>query len=81
MKQIILLSALSIMTAAVNAEPGQAVKDPSFNQIDADQNGMISKSEAEFSKTLPAVFDQADTNQDGMLDSDEFAKIEFQEKR
>jgi len=84
MKKMLLIPALTLTAAFVNtaaiAEPGADTISPAFKLIDADHDGMISKSEAEVSQTLAPVFDQADVNRDGMLDTAEFARIEFQEK-
>ena len=77
MKHILLLSALSLMGTVACAEDTSKTSD-SFMMLDTDQNGVISKSEAANSQSLAPVFDQADANQDGALDVEEFAKIEFQ---
>ena len=80
MKHIILLSALSLMgTVACAGDVSNTTDD--FKQIDADQNGSISQSEASNSQVPAAVFDQADANKDGMLDTDEFARLEFSDPK
>ena len=85
MKKMLLIPVLTLTAALVTtvatAEPDEDTISPAFKLIDADHDGMISKSEAEVSQTLPPVFDQADANKDGMLDTAEFARIEFQERR
>ncbi len=76
MKHILQVTVLSVIATAACA--GEADKTTSsFMQLDADQNGVISKSEAANSQSLTPVFEQADANKDGMLDVDEFAKIEY----
>ena len=79
MKHILLLSAISLMATSVSAGDAANTSE-SFKQIDADQNGMISQTEAANNQALAPVFDQVDANHDGMLDSDEFARFEIVEK-
>ncbi len=51
---------------------------PSFSQVDADQNGGISKTEASQVPGLVEAFAQAqiDINADGWLDQDEYTAVE-----
>ncbi len=51
---------------------------PTFEYLDADQNGFITSEEAASCETLITDFTTADTNQDGKLDQAEYAT--FSEK-
>lgn len=43
-----------------------------FNEADADDDGMISRQEASHSTDLSLLFNSADDNNDGALDEDEY---------
>jgi len=43
-----------------------------FMTIDSDNNGYVSRVEADSVKAVESGFDIADTNQDGLLDQDEY---------
>ena len=45
---------------------------PSFEELDANGDGAISKQEAAANAGLSQVFDQADANADGSLSADEY---------
>lgn len=47
-----------------------------FKKLDVDANGLITKDEAEANTSIAGSFDDGDSNEDGMLDMDEFAKME-----
>lgn len=64
-------ASLSI-TGAHAADAGEGKSGDTFKQLDANQDGAISKDEAAAMAGLSAVFDQSDTNRDGKLDKDEF---------
>ena len=49
---------------------------PSFSQVDADQNGGISKTEASQVPGLVEAFAAVDINADGWLDQDEYTALE-----
>jgi len=77
MKKLLIVAAIAMTTPFfAHAEaPADAAVDTtraSFTQIDADQDGMISKQEASSFSSVELMFDGADTNQDGALDSSEF---------
>lgn len=76
MKQILLVSALCLMAGNVSAGDTSKTTDR-FMQLDTDQNGVISQAEAANSHSLAPLFEKADANKDGMLDVEEFAKIEY----
>lgn len=46
---------------------------PTFEYLDADQNGFITSEEAASCETLITAFATVDANQDGKLDQDEYA--------
>jgi hypothetical protein len=70
MKKFILsLSVLCLPVMAVQAEL------PLFNQLDADQNGYVSKEEAQANLDLVALFEKLDTNADDKLTLEEYAAI------
>jgi hypothetical protein len=52
---------------------------PRFSQVDKDQNGGLSKTEASQVPRLVEVFAQADINADGWLNQDEYRTVEQQE--
>ena len=76
MKKLLVLAAIAMTTPFAYAEaPADAAIDTtqaSFTQIDADQDGMISKQEASSFSSVELMFDGADANKDGALDSTEF---------
>lgn len=51
---------------------------PSFSRLDADDDGEISRNEAEVSRRLSERFAEADVNSDGALDPTEFAALEIE---
>ncbi|HHI94406.1 MAG TPA: EF-hand domain-containing protein [Gammaproteobacteria bacterium] len=51
--------------------------DETFDQIDTDQDGAISKAEAASVPALTDLWDTYDSNTDGKLDEAEFARFEI----
>ncbi|NIP73585.1 MAG: hypothetical protein GWO16_11385 [Gammaproteobacteria bacterium] len=51
----------------------------SFQDLDADSDGQISREEAEKLPSLQNKFDSADANRDGSVSSAEFAAFEVEE--
>ncbi|HHH45165.1 MAG TPA: EF-hand domain-containing protein [Gammaproteobacteria bacterium] len=76
MKKLLVVAAVAMSSSYAWAEaPADAVVDTtqaSFTQIDANQDGMISKEEASSFSSVELMFDKADSNKDGALDSTEF---------
>jgi len=81
MKKLTLVTALSLSVPFAFAEQPYAEQpaasapeaaSASFSQIDTDQDGMISKQEASSFSAVEVIFDDADANRDGALDSNEF---------
>jgi len=80
MKKLLVATAIAMMAipfAHAADTPADATLDASqasFTQIDADQDGTISKQEASSFSSVEVMFDGADANKDGTLDSAEFEK-------
>jgi len=76
MKKLLVVAAVAMTTPFAHAEaPADAMVETtqaSFTQIDADKDGMISKQEASSFSSVELIFDSADANKDGALDSTEF---------
>ncbi len=60
---------LATMVATMTAPASEA---ESFSNVDANQNGVVERQEAQAITELAANFDAADRNQDGVLDQREF---------
>lgn len=71
-----MLTALILMAVSGFAWAGAAADKTSFEQLDANHDGQISRDEAKKSPEVSKKFVQADTNQDGKLDAAEFAALE-----
>lgn len=83
MKKLLLTTALSLTATFAFAEQpvsGSPQAAPAasaaFSQIDTDRDGMISKQEASSFSAVEIIFDDADANRDGALDSEEFYKTQ-----
>ncbi len=60
-------------TAATPATPADAASTKiSWSELDGDKDGKLSKTEAAPISSLSKVFDQADTDKDGVLTADEY---------
>lgn len=55
---------------------GEAGAEPSFDELDADSDGRISKSEAEEHRVLSNVYESVDVDNSGELSEAEFARFE-----
>jgi Ca2+-binding EF-hand superfamily protein len=74
------LSTISIaaLFAGALVQPALAGESTaSFETLDADGNGAISREEASNNSALSAAWDAADANQDGQLDMTEFSAMEI----
>ena len=64
--------------------PAQSLADADvdklFVQLDLDRDGYISRDEAEAHQDLPGSFDDADDNDDGRLDRQEFLKADIKDE-
>ncbi|GMQ84210.1 MAG: hypothetical protein BMS9Abin06_0978 [Gammaproteobacteria bacterium] len=81
MKKLLVVAAVAMTTSFAHAEApatDAAVEttQASFTQIDADQDGKISKQEASSFSSVELMFDKADSNKDGTLDNAEFKQAE-----
>ena len=77
MKKLLIVAAVAMTTpflahAEAPADAMVETTQATFTQIDTDQDGMISKQEASSFSSVEVMFDGADANKDGALDSTEF---------
>jgi Ca2+-binding EF-hand superfamily protein len=70
MRWILALSSLIVAAAAQAGDPRPAGK-PGHPQIDANNDGIVTREEAKAFPRLTADFDAADANKDGQLDTAE----------
>ena len=68
-KLVVLLAALGL---GATAYAGDMDKAKSFNDLDANRDGLLTKEEAAADSTISADFATADTNQDGYVTAAEF---------
>ncbi len=54
---------------------------PAFGNLDADQNGMLSKAEAEAAGISPELFAKIDTDANGSLSQEEYSTLTTDEKK
>jgi Ca2+-binding EF-hand superfamily protein len=59
-------------TAAAAKKDAYAAKTMSYEQLDTDRDGQISREEAQQSEWVKSRFDNGDKNSDGRLDRTEF---------
>lgn len=78
-KLSVTLLALGFSAAALAQESAQApaTQAPSFEEVDENTDGMISREEAQNVEALD--FDEADENEDGRLDREEYRKATEEE--
>lgn len=74
MNRLIGIVASSIL-ATGTAFAGDTNDDKSFDELDGDRNGVVTKEELASEIELLARFDVADTDRDGMLTFSEFESI------
>jgi Ca2+-binding EF-hand superfamily protein len=75
MKKKHLLSALALITVSGFAWAA-GTGASSFQDLDTNHDGQISRDEAKKAPNVSKNFDQTDANKDGKLDSSEFAAME-----
>ena len=51
-----------------------------FQSLDQDGNGFLTFEEAEANDDLAGAFEEGDENQDGMIDMEEFQKLEIDDE-
>ena len=66
---------LTIAAFLTTLSTGALANLPAFEVVDKNQDGQISKQEAQVSEELVAVFVTADVNKDGMLNAAEYDAI------
>ena len=69
---LLMVAAVFMLSNAAFAAAGQT-NVPTFEYLDADQNGFITSEEAASCETLITDFATVDANQDGKLDQAEYA--------
>jgi Ca2+-binding EF-hand superfamily protein len=75
MKKIIAIASGLVLASGV-ALAGGDEKKSTFNDLDQNQDGVITQSEAAADTHLVSAFTTADTNQDGYLTPSEFESLE-----
>ncbi len=70
MRKELLFATLAVVVS------GAVYADTTFNQLDADKDGAISKAEAASAPALNDLWDTYDSNEDGKLDEAEFSRFE-----
>lgn len=68
---LLMVAALCMLSVSAFAAAGSTL--PSFETLDADQNGFISTDEAASCEGIVEDFAKIDANQDGKLDQAEYA--------
>ncbi|MEW5754818.1 MAG: hypothetical protein AB1810_00800 [Pseudomonadota bacterium] len=76
MKYKCILLAAMIPFVTLPAVAGEGMKQMSFQNMDADHDGMISKTEAASNKKLTEKWSKYDANKDNMLEEAEFSRFE-----
>jgi len=84
MKELFILSTLALSTPLLAQTDNAALasvesRAPSFDTIDADRDGRITREEASAFSALEVVFDSVDANKDGALSTDEFSRTHSQD--
>lgn len=67
--------ALICLLGAARAQSPQATDPPSFDKLDSNRDGYISKSEAEARRGLPELIRYYDRDGDNRLDRQEFERM------
>ena len=79
------IAAIAAFTLSVQAQPSLDAAgrqpDVTFNRLDANKDGFLTREEARADKDAARIFSKADTNQDGKLTEDEFVKARSKEDR
>ena len=72
-KKNILIGASALCCAGVLSSAKVMAEDDLFDRLDANADGVISKTEAKVHSTLSEMFDMVDSNADGVISEGEFA--------
>ncbi|HZD53682.1 MAG TPA: hypothetical protein VE175_11590 [Woeseiaceae bacterium] len=76
MKKILAIAAGLILASALAFAHDEEKQMKSFNELDENQDGVITQTEASADQELVAQFQTADANQDGYLTPAEFDTIQ-----
>lgn len=66
---------------AQTGDPAARQPDVTFNRLDTNKDGFVSRKEAEADADVARLFGKADTNKDGKLSEDELVKARAREDR
>ena len=81
MKRSLGVAAIFALSTALSMQSvGAGDRAEIFTKLDANADGFISVQEAEAHDDLPDAFADGDMNDDGRLDSEEFAKLEIDDE-
>jgi len=72
MNKLVMVVVLGVVATVAVAEEGKA----SFNAADSNKDGAITRAEAASFSALEKGFDAADLNKNGLIEPDEFNRIE-----
>jgi Ca2+-binding EF-hand superfamily protein len=75
-KSIVILAALGL---GATAYAGDMDTTKSFNDLDTNKDGLLTKEEAAADQSISAEFTTADTNQDGYVTAAEFDAVQGDE--
>lgn len=75
MKKLIMIAGSLALASGIAMAGDDKAKEMTFEDLDANQDGVITQAEAAEHKDLVAVFNTADTNSDGYLTPSEFDAI------
>ena len=75
-KELIIIGALSLLPFGVYAADYQTSEQKSFQELDTNHDGYISKNEAKADHKLMKDWKSADANKDGKLEESEFSAFE-----
>ena len=71
----------SLPVVAQSNDPNARQPDFTFNRLDANKDGLLTRKEAQADKDVARIFTKADVNKDGKLTEDELVKARSQEDR
>lgn len=84
MRTILLITAIGLFATNAYSEPrtdsGTSGETLTFDQVDTNRDGVISRQEASSFSALETMFETTDLNKDGMLDSQEYSSTHSSEQ-
>lgn len=72
MKALVAIAALAGLSATAFAGDSMGM---SFDKLDANRDGVLSRAEVESDAAMTASFEKIDTNADGQIDATEYAAV------